>query len=533
MLKIMKTNTSGTQTILSQLQQNWKSDMTAGFMVFLLALPLSLGIAKASGFPAAMGVLSAMIGGMAMIFFKVAPLTIKGPAAGLITISAAAMAEFGGGEAAWHIVSAVVVVMAVFQILTGLFKLGSLSDFFPHAAVHGMLAAIGIIIILKQIPVLLGDEPSLYNGEGPIELFLDIPEFILHAHWHIAVIGIVGLVILVVFPRLKSKLLSSIPGPLIVLLVAVPLSIIWHFNETEPEYSLVKIGDFWGSIGLNVDFSPISTFAFWKYVLMFYFVSSLESLLTVKAVDTLDPEKRMADPNGDIIGQGSGNALAGMLGGIPMISEVVRSAANVDFKAKSKWSNFFHGFFLLLAMISIVPIIELIPNAALAAMLIYAGYNLAAPKHFIQAYHIGKEQLLIFVITVLVTLIEDLLIGIAAGIAAKFIIEAINGVRVGSFFKAEYETEQKGDCLIVHVKGAAIFSNLLGFKKLLAENLKHSKVIFDFSKTTYIDHSFMSFIRYYEQEQQAETFKVVGLEYHQPLSKHPLAARKLQSIVNQ
>lgn len=514
-------------TGIQDLKENWKADMLAGFMVFLLALPLSLGIAKASGFPASMGVLSAMVGGMAMVFFRVAPLTIKGPAAGLITISAAAIMEFGGGEQAWHIVSAIVVVMALFQILTGILKLGSLNDFFPHSAVHGMLAAIGIIIILKQIPVLLGDDPSIFKGKGPIELFYDIPEFVMNAHLHIAIIGIIALLILFMRPKLKSKVIKSIPAPLIVLLVAVPLAIIWQFKQTEPEYSLVHIGDFWGSIGFNLDFSAINSFAFWKYVVMFYFVSSLESLLTVKAIDTLDPEKRLSDPNGDLIGQGTANALAGLLGGLPVISEVVRSSANVSYGAKSKWANFFHGLFLLLAMIFMIPLIELIPNAALAAMLIYAGYNLTAPKHFIHAYRIGKEQFVIFLVTVVVTLAEDLLLGIAAGILVKFIIELINGANIKSFFKAHYDTEQNGGKLIVHVKEAAIFSNLLGFKKLINNKRMESPIIIDFSQAKYIDHSFMSYIKYVEQESEPEDFKIVGLDRHKPLSQHILAARKL------
>jgi len=209
-----------------------------------------------------MGVLSAMVGGMAMLFFPVAPLTIKGPAAGLITIAAAAMMEFGGDENAWHIVSTIVVVVALLQIATGLLKLGSFGDFFPHAAVHGMLASIGLIIILKQIPVLLGDDPAFYKGEGPIELFLDIPKFVLHAHWHIVSIEIIGLIILFVWPKVNTWFTKRVPAPLIVLLLAVPLTIIWDFSHTEPDYSLVHIGDFWGSIEVNMSFAAISTFAF-------------------------------------------------------------------------------------------------------------------------------------------------------------------------------------------------------------------------------------------------------------------------------
>jgi MFS superfamily sulfate permease-like transporter len=525
----MDKQTVNQKGVFKQLKQYWKSDLLAGFMVFLLALPLSLGIAKASGFPASMGVLSAIIGGLATIFFKVSELSIKGPAAGLITISAAAMAEFGGGEQAWHIVSAAVVVMAILQILTGIFKFGSLSDFFPHSVVHGMLAAIGVIIILKQIPILLGDSPSLYSGEGPIELFLDFPEFILNAHWHIAVIGIIGLIILFVFPLIKLKTIKNVPAPLIVLLVAVPLTIVWQFDQTEPDYSLVEIGGFWGSIGLNVDFSVINTFTFWKYVIMFYFVCSLESLLTVKAIDSMDPQKRMSDANGDITGQGGGNVFAGLLGGIPMISEVVRSSANIKFNAKTKWSNFFHGLFLLLAMIFLIPVIELIPNAALAAMLIYAGYNLTSPKHYIHAFKVGKEQFIIFIVTVIVTLVEDLLIGIACGILAKMVIEVFNGVKFSSFFKAHFDIEKNKNSINIHVKEAAIFCNLLKYKKLINQNLGKKKITLDFSEAQYIDHSFMSYLTYVKQESDSKWFEITGLHYLKKISNHPLSARRSSS----
>lgn len=511
---------------------NWKNDMSSGFLVFLLALPLSLGIAKASGFPPAMGVLSAIIGGLFTSFFKVSELTIKGPAAGLITICAAAVLEFGGAETGWHTVCGIIVVMAIIQILLGFLKLGTLSDFFPHSAVHGMLAAIGLIIIAKQIPILLGDEPSLYKGEGPIELYMDIPRFILNAHWHIAVVGIVGLIIMFSLPLLKINWLKKIPAPMIVLLFTVPLALLWHFDSAEPSYSLVKIGDFWGSIRLNADFSHIGEFAFWKYVIMFMFVSSLESLLTVKATDNLDPYKRESSYNGDLIGQGSGNALSGLLGGLPMISEVVRSSANVGFGAKTKWSNFFHGVFLLIAMILLIPIIEKIPNAALASMLIFAGFRLAAPKEFIHTFHIGKEQLAIFLVTIIVTLLEDLLLGIAAGILVKFIFHLVNGVQWSDLFKARYTIVTKDNETFVTVTSSAIFSNLIGFKKMLAKLPENEIIHFDLTQSTLIDHSFMSFIHHFEREYNLAggQFIISGLSNHKPLSKHPLATHKIIKI---
>lgn len=528
----MKTNTKTLQipkTGFAGLKQNWKSDMLSGFMVFLLALPLSLGIAKASGFPAAMGVLTAIVGGIFTSAFKVSELSIKGPAAGLITICSGAIIEFGGGEIGWKIAAAAIMIAAVIQIIFALLKFGSLSDFFPHSAVHGMLAAIGIIIIAKQIPVLLGDDPSMYKGEGPIELLLDIPRFITGAHWHIAAVGILSVIIMFGLPLIGIKFIKKIPAPMIVLLMAIPLSILWHFSETEPAYSLVSIGDFWGSLGFNFDFSAISSFTFWKYVFMFLFVNSLESLLTVKAVDNLDPYKRVTNYNHDLRALGAGNFVSASLGGLPMISEVVRSTANISFGGITKWSNFFHGIFLLLAMIFLIPVIEMIPNAALAAMLIYAGYRLAAPKQFIHTYHIGKEQLAIFVTTIIITLVEDLLLGIAAGILVKFIFHLYNGVSVKSLFKANYVINKNASSIDVLISESAIFSNLIGFKKMLSQLPYESVVNIDLSKAKLVDHSFMAFVTHFKDEYNFKggNMEIIGLENHKSFSDHPLSTKKL------
>lgn len=500
-----------------------KKDALSGFFVFLLALPLSLGIAKASGFPPAMGVLTAMIGGLFVSFFNVAEMTIKGPAAGLITICAASIAELG-----WEATSGVIVVMALLQFLIGAFKLGSLSDFFPHSVVHGMLAAIGIIIIAKQIPVLLGDEPSLYAGEGPVELLLDIPRFISHAHWHIGIVGLLSLLILVLQPRLPWKALRSVPGPMVVLLIAVPLSLYWHFSESEPSYSLVHIGDFWGNLGLHADFTAIGTFAFWKYVVMFLFVNSLESLLTVKAVDGLDPQGRKANPSADLTGLAAGNALSGLLGGLPMISEVVRSSANVGFGARTKWSNFFHGLFLLIAMLLVIPWIELIPNAALSAMLIYAGFRLASPNEFKGVYAIGKDQLTIFLVTIAVTLLEDLLLGVAAGILVKLAFHLARGVRFKELFKTQATVWREGAVAHVKLGRVAVFTTILGHQKIFQSIPLTSKVVLHLDALYFMDHSFFEVLQRWEMEvnRAGGQFTWSGSEGLTLLSDHPKAARK-------
>lgn len=513
---------------LAGLKENWRVDALSGFLVFLLALPLSLGIAKASQFPAAMGVLTAMIGGLFVSLLAGSRLTIKGPAAGLITICAGAVTELGGGDQGWHLALGVIVVAASIQIVFGFLKFGSLSDFFPHSAVHGMLAAIGIIIFSKQIHVLLGIDPATLKGMEPIELYEMIPHSLANADPRVALVGIISLIIIFGMPMLKGKIFKSIPAPMVVLVVTIPMALLMDFQHTEPAFDLVKIGDFWASVGYNADFSAIGSPIFWKYVFMFLFVNSLESLLTVKAIDGLDPWKRASDPNKDLVAVGAGNALSGLLGGLPMISEVARSSANVNFGGRTRWANFFHGFFLLVAMLLFIPVIEMIPNSALAALLIAVGYRLASPNEFFKTYKIGAEQLVIFVTTIIVTVATDLLVGIASGIAAKFIFHILNGAPFRSLFKARYEFLENGSEYNVTIKDAAIFSNLIGFKKMFHRFLPGKKVVLNFSEARIVDHSFMEQLHHFEEEyhQSGGTVTVLGFEHFQFFSKHPLAARK-------
>jgi MFS superfamily sulfate permease-like transporter len=521
---------------LAGLKENFKSDAISGFIVFLLALPLSLGIAKASEFPPIMGLISAIIGGLVVSFFMGSRLTIKGPAAGLIVIVAGAVAEFGQGnnELGWKLALGAMVVAGIIQILFGVLKLGKLADFFPLSTIHGMLAAIGIIIIAKQIPVLLNDNPTLAKGMGPIELLLNIPKFIINLDPKASIIGVVSLAIMLGWPYIKNKSIKMIPAPLVVLLFAIPCELFMDFAHTEPPYALVKIGNLVDNINWNVDFSGISqTGLFIKYVIMFALVGTLESLLTVKAIDLLDPFKRKSDTNKDLIAVGVGNTLAAFLGGLPMISEVARSSSNVNNGAKTRWANFFHGFFILLFVLLAAPLLEMIPNAALAAMLISVGIKLAHPKEFIHMLHIGKEQLFIFTVTVLVTLFEDLLLGIAAGMLVKMIIHVVNGTPISSFFKAPTVVSFVNNEYKVEISKAAIFSNYLGIKRKLEEIPPGYQVSICLKKTKLVDHSVMENLEHFKHDYEANeanedggTVIIIGLENHKPLSSHPKASRK-------
>mgnify|MGYP001019270808 CR=1 FL=1 len=479
------------------LKQNFTQDALSGFLVFLLALPLSLGIAKASDFPAIFGIVTAIIGGVVVSFFAGSRLTIKGPAAGLIVIASGCVGAYGGGETGWHLTLGAIVVAGLVQVLFGVFKLGRFADFFPGAAIHGMLAAIGIIIMSKQIHTLLGINPKELSGKEPLELLAMIPSSIMHENAHLAEIGIACLLIMILFSFVRHRHLKKIPAPLVVLIIAIPLGLVLHVKTENgiANFSLVKIGNLMDAFSngvINADFSGISTNTglFIQYVILFSLIGSIESLLTAKAIDGMDPYHRKSDFNKDLVAVGIGNTLSGLLGGLPMISEVARSSANVGNGAKTRWANFFHGLFLLIAVLFAVPFIEMIPNAALAAMLIFVGFRLAHPKEFMHMWHLGKEQLFIFVVTIFMTLATDLLIGVGSGILLELLINALNGAPIRSLFKSDYtlEAAENGEHTL-YIRNALLFSNNIMVKKELARIPRTENVCVDLSQAKLVDHS--------------------------------------------
>jgi MFS superfamily sulfate permease-like transporter len=523
---------------LAGLKQNFGSDVLSGFMVSLLALPLSLGIAKASDFPNPMyGVLTAIIGGMIVSIMAGSKLTIKGPAAGLIVIIAGAVSEFGGGTIGWQMACGAIVIAAVVQVLFGVLKLGKLSDFFPLSAVHGMLAAIGLIIISKQLHILLGVNPVGENGKPLVEP-LELIEALPHTFATIAdripqvTTGIISLLLVFGIPMLPFKAIKKVPVPMIVLLVAIPLAMFFGLKDIKG--GLIKFDKpFLDIIGFNASFDGVKMVGVMiKYVILFALIGSLESLLTVKAIDMLDPFRRKSNGNKDLIAVGFGNALSGLLGGMPMISEVARSSANVNNGAKTRWANFFHGMFLLIFMLFLTPVIQMIPNAALAAMLIGVGYKLAHPKEFAHAWHIGKEQLLVFITTIVFTLGVDLLVGVFAGILVKLIIHLYNGAPIGSLFKAPVKVLNEQGEYFVDIEKSAIFTNWLGIKKELEAIPQNSKVNINLKKTMLIDHTVMENLHLFKLDYENEGGEVnlIGHEDHTSASTHHLAARKLKAL---
>jgi MFS superfamily sulfate permease-like transporter len=523
------------------LLQNWKSDAMSGFLVSLIALPLSLGIAGASGFPPIMGVLTAIIGGLVVAFFAGSSLTIKGPAAGLIVIVAGAVESLGEGDSVlgWKMTLAIVVFSGILQIVLGLLKVASLANFFPLSAVHGMLAAIGIIIMSKQIHLAMGIAPSELTGKEPIALLAMIPQSLMHLNYNIAIIGLLSLLILFGAPLLKNKYLKAIPAPLAVLIVSISLGIFMQLSD--PTFSalkpLVDPGNFEITLS-NISFTALSgdkTIIFLEYLFLFTIIGSLESVLTGKAIDLLDPWKRKARLNKDLIAVGIGNMLAGLLGAMPMISEVARSSANINNGGKTQWANFFHSIFLLLFVVALVPIIKMVPIAALAAMLIYVGYRLASPKTFFHAFESGKDQLFVFVTTVLVTLFTDLLIGIFAGIVLEIIIDLYNGQKFKNLFNAALSINKKENEYWVSIEGACTFSNWISFENKLSRIPPNAKIIVDAKNACFLDHSFMENIAHIKDERLHDggDLILIGIEDMKRLSKDAKSAciRKTDKVL--
>ncbi len=531
---------------LSNLSKYLRHDLVSGFLVFLIALPLCLAISLASGYPAIAGIFTAIIGGVISAVVSNSELTIKGPAAGLIVIAIGCMLDFGftGGRdpaadlAAYRMALAVGVVAAVAQIGFALLRSGVLGEFFPTAAVHGMLAAIGVVIMVKQLPVALG----VKIAGGPLELIADIPHILAQSNPEIALIGVVSLILLFGKPLLKTRWLEMIPAQLLVVLVAIPLGMLFDLTHEHTytfgghryavgEQHLVNVPFSMFQAITTPDFSALAYPFAWKWVVMYALIGSLESLLSAKAVDLLDPWKRKTNLNRDLLAIGIGNLLAAFIGGLPMISEIVRSRANIDNGARTRFANLFHGLFLLLCVALLPAVIHRIPLAALAAMLIYTGFRLAHPREFVHVFKVGPEQLVIYTTTIVAVLATDLLIGIAIGIATKFVIHLINGVPLRSFFKPYVEViEQDADTYRIEVAHSAVFSNWIPFRKqiLNAGLVHHKNVIVDLSGTRLVDHTVMEKLHELERdfEHAGLQLEIVGLENHKPLSNHPHSARK-------
>ncbi|MCA9507710.1 MAG: SulP family inorganic anion transporter [Myxococcales bacterium] len=513
------------------------SGIRSGFFIALIAMPLCLGIAIASSCPPIAGIITAIIGGIIVSFLGGCKLSIKGPAAGLIVIVMGAVMELGAGDltAGYKKFLAIAVIAALLQIILVFFKTARFGRLMPPSVIHGMLAAIGIIIVAKQIHILVGATP---HQKTTLALIGEVPHSILNINPELAFIGIFTLACMILIPLIPSKIIKIIPPALVALFVVVPLGIIWHlkiphsYHVLDHDFlvgpsNLVNIpSNIFNSL-VFPDFSVLMEPTAYKFIIMLALIGSIESVLTVIAVDSIDQTKTKSNLNKDLLGIGIGNLICAFIGGLPMISEVVRSKANIDNGAKDHWSNFFHGCFLLIAVVWAAPLIQQIPLAALAAMLIVTGLRLASPSTFIKTYKIGIDQLALFMTTLVVTLCSDLLVGITTGMLLKIIIHLIRGVKLKTIISISVRVDQLPTYSQITVLGPAIFSNYFSLQKYINRELNtNKKVIVDFTQANLVDHTTLSCLYSWIDEIGIDRLNLIGLEKLSKNSDHPLSTHK-------
>lgn len=489
-----------------------KSDIFSGLVVFLVALPLCLGIALGSGAPTFAGIISGIIGGIIVGFISNSQVSVSGPAAGLIAIVLSAISTLGS----YDTFLIAVVIAGGIQLFLGFIKAGSLSNYIPTNVIEGMLAGIGISIFLKQIPHAIGFDKDFEGDESFFQFdgettFSEITKALDYVHFGAILITLISLILLISWDRLGiQQKIKFLPGALIAvssgILVNVYFSSIGSALEIKAEHlvnlpKFSSVNDLFNSLTLP-NFSAITNYNVWIIGITIAVVASVESLLCIEAADRLDPQKRFTDTNLELKAQGIGNILSGLLGGLPMTSVVVRTSANVNAGAKTKISAIIHGLFLLICVLAIPSILNKIPYATLAAILLLIGYKLAKPSIFKHFYKQGWEQFIPFVATIIGVVGLDLLKGVGIGIAINvFMILKGNLKRAYNFKKEEYKD---GDVIHIDLAQEVSFLNKAAIKETLKSLPNKSKVIINASDTVYIAHDVIDLIKEFQQIQANE-----------------------------
>jgi MFS superfamily sulfate permease-like transporter len=482
---------------------NLKSDFASGLVVFLVALPLCLGIALASGAPLFSGIIAGVVGGIVVGYLSKSHISVSGPAAGLTAIVLTAITDLG----AFNIFLTAVVLAGVMQLLLGFIKAGSISNYFPTNVIEGMLAGIGVIIILKQIPHAFGYDPDFVGDEAFFQsdgqnTFSELFQVFNHIQLGSILITLVSLAILILWNKVEFlKKIKLIPPALVAVIVSVILN--EFFIQSSSNFAILKehlvslpvptsLEEF-KNIIITPDFSALSNSKVWIVGITIAVVASIETLLCIEAADRMDAQKRYTDTNVELKAQGIGNILSGFIGGLPMTSVVVRTSANNAAGAKSKMSAIIHGLLLLISVLAIPIILNKIPLATLAAVLLLVGYKLANPKVIIHFWKRGKYQFVPFIATFLGVVFTDLLKGVALGIVISIIFVLKGNLkRAYNFRKEEYAD---GDVIHIDLAQEVSFLNKAAIKSTLMAIPENSKVIINAEDTVYIAHDILDLIR--------------------------------------
>jgi MFS superfamily sulfate permease-like transporter len=501
------------------LYNNFQHDIPAGLVVFLVALPLCLGIALASGAPLLGGVIAGIIGGTLVTFFSRSELSVSGPAAGLTVIIATAIQHLGS----YPNFLVAVILAGILQLGFSYMRAGMLGDFVPSSVIRGMLAAIGIVIILKQIPHALGRDTDFEGDFGFLEptgtsnTFSEIIRSVVSANPEAVIIAIISITILLVWelPSLKQqRFFKLVPAPLIVVILGIVLNETFRAFFTDfylraEDGHLVQlplIGNTTVFInGLSFpNFTALANPQVYSTALTLAIVASLETLLSLEAIDKLDPYKRISDTNKELQAQGIGNIVSGLLGGLPMTSVIVRSSANVYAGGRTRMSAMVHGVLLLVAVLFLAPVLNRVPLSSLAAILIIVGYKLTRLVLFRQMFRAGREQFLPFIVTVLAVVFTDLLMGIGIGLCVGmfYVIRtnhqlAVTLVNLDNYYLLRFTKDMT-------------FINKSELKKKLSTIPNDTILLIDGSKARFIDADVYDTIAEFAQ---SATFRNIDIEY--------------------
>jgi MFS superfamily sulfate permease-like transporter len=467
------------------------NDLKSGISVFLVALPLCLGIALASGAPLFSGIIAGIVGGIVVGAISGSSLGVSGPAAGLTVIVLVAIQDLGHFDL--FLVS--VVLAGIFQILLGYIGAGKIAFYFPSSVIKGMLAAIGIIIILKQFSHAFGIDKDYEgdfsffqpDGENTFSELIKVFDFI---NFSALFIGVICLGILILWEQKfikKIKWLNQIPGSLICVVIGIIINEFYADNIKLQSEHLVKLpisnslNDFLGFFTFP-DWKGLSNPIVWQTAFVLAVIASLETLLCVDAADKLDPQKRITPSNRELLAQGIGNIVSGLIGGIPVTQVVVRTSANVDAGAKTKMSTIFHGLLLLICVVFVPNILNKIPLSALAAVLIMVGYKLAKPSVFKAVYKDGQDQFIPFLITVVAIVFTDLLKGIGIGLAIGL------GYVIYNNFKSSISYFKEGKNVLIKFNKDVFFYNRAALVKIFLSLKENESIYIDASSIDFIDY---------------------------------------------
>jgi MFS superfamily sulfate permease-like transporter len=504
--------------------KNFNHDIPASIVVFLVALPLCLGIALASGAPLYSGLIAGIVGGIVVASLSGSPIGVSGPAAGLAVIVLDAIQDLG----AFELFLVAVVLAGVIQIIMGFAKGGIIAYYFPSSVIMGMLSGIGVIIFIKQIPHAFGLDQSPEGEfglfEGKVSTFSELGNIFEYVSPGALIITVVSLGILLLWETsfMKEKrIFQLIPGPLIAVLCGVALNLLFASSSgyTLRPDQLVSVpvaesmGGFFSNFTLP-DFSALSNPQIYITALVIAVVASLETLLCVEATDKLDPFKRVTPTNLELKAQGVGNIISGLIGGLPVTQVIVRSSANIQSGGRTKASAIIHGFLLLGSVIAIPYLLNLIPLATLAAILFLVGYKLAKPAVFKKMYKQGKGQFVPFIATVLGIVFTDLLIGLTIGLIIAIFYILFNNFQISHHFNRHEEDGQAN--IRIDLAQELTFINKATILQTLSDIPDNSKVFIDASNTRYMHYDIFEIIEDFEKSAESRNIDLTIKNLREP-----------------